>query len=146
MIWGELLWKTVSIVCWNIVFPSYMLSDASRHENLLNELWYTTLKLWQVPLHLNWNKAIRVIVGNNAERQNLSYCPILHFQIYCCIIIVSCKISFIMWKNKKVHYYIKTPLHVHQIEIVILDIQFLFSSFHGIKLPCERSPSVYKNF
>ena len=83
---------------------------------------------------------------NNAECQNLSHCPIVHFQIYCSIIIVSCKTSFIMWKNKKVHYYFKTPLHVHQIEIVILDIQFLFSSFHDIKLPCERSPPVYKNF
>ena len=81
---------------------------------------------------------------NNAERQNLSYCPILHFQIYCCIIIVSCNISFIIWKNKKVLNYFKTPLHVHLMEIIIWDFLFLFSSIHDIELPCERSPSVYK--
>ena len=81
---------------------------------------------------------------NNAERQNLSYCPILHFQIYCCIIIVSCNISFIIWKNKKVLDYFKTPLHVPPMEIVIWDILFLFSLIHDIELPCERSPSVYK--
>ena len=132
-----------SIVCWSIG----LLSDASRRENVLYELGYTTMKLSQVNYYI-WTKTKPFLSSweNNAECQNLSHCPIVHFQIYCCIIILSCKISFIMWKNKKVHYYLKTPLHLQQIEIVILDIQFLFSSFHDIKLPCERSPSVYKNF
>ena len=147
MIWGELLWKTVSKFRLSVGISCFHLICFRMHLGTRICWMSGDIQLWNYDkCYYIWTKIKPYLSSweNNAERQNLSYCPILHFHIYCCIIIVSCNISFIIWKNKKVLNYSKTPLHVNLMEIIIWDFLFLFSSIHDIELPCERSPSVYK--